>query len=249
MALAPVLPLAPDSPDVRSLRTQLAARAQELASFQLQARGSALAQVCARLTSGLHPRPRVRTLIPALASRCASATAARGYRYAGVAPAVFSGEYVSPRNGMLGGRTRDRGQDRVEGGRIGGWVVGTATAGRDRAAVFHGRSATPHCWRALTSSLRSMLRDAVSQHWQGQRLASPHAHSALALALAPDSPNLWMSWACSGSALVQAPPHHALRSRPALAAVALPSLLRGATATRESLPSVRATPPSRRRPR
>jgi hypothetical protein len=65
--------------------------------------------------AGVQPRPlacaAVRTLIPALAPRCASATAARGYCYAGVAPAVFSGEYVSPRNGMLGGRTRDGGPD------------------------------------------------------------------------------------------------------------------------------------------
>jgi hypothetical protein len=91
---------------------------------------------------------------------------------------VFPGEYASLRNGMLGGQMSE-----VENG-IGwkvvgseGWMVGTAMAGQDRAAAFYGRSTTPHCWCAMTSSLQSMLRDGVSQHWWGRRLASPHAHS------------------------------------------------------------------------
>jgi hypothetical protein len=142
---------------------------------------------CARASPpDLHPRSRACTLIPALAPRCASTTAARGYCYVGVAPTVFSGEYVSPRNGMLGGQMSEV-EDGIGWKVVGseGWMMGTAMVGRDRAAAFHGRSAIPYCWRTMTSSLRSMLHDGVSQHWQGHRLASPHAHSALVPAFNP----------------------------------------------------------------
>jgi hypothetical protein len=129
--------LAPDSPDIRNLRTQLAARALELASFQLHAWGSVLAQVCARLASGLapsfpclHPHPCAGT--PLRFHHCGTGLLLRGSRSHG----VLRGVRFTTERDAGGPDERGGGRDRVEGGRIGRLDDGYSNGGTRPRSCF-----------------------------------------------------------------------------------------------------------------
>ncbi|KAJ7816703.1 hypothetical protein B0H14DRAFT_3743331 [Mycena olivaceomarginata] len=206
------LALAPDSLDVRSLRTRLAARAPGLRSVFAQLRTSFVIPCRARL-------------LPAAAANASDSRVLaqdRPLQMQLVLRCPSSHERCTPltvHSRKSQGKLQRGGlETRVD------WISDTTVQVTTEKLEGRGRSATLHCWRAMT-----LVAAIHAARWRLSTLAraptrlSPRARSALAsvldsnhtsaLPLAPDSPNLRSSRSCA-----RAPPR-ALHPRPALAAV------------------------------